>query len=41
MITARELVEIAGIEEIKADTLMKTPTAMNSEDGLAQKELGF
>ena len=31
---AGELVEIAGIEEIKADTSMKTPIAVNSEDGL-------
>ena len=33
--------EIAGIEETKADTSIKTPIAMNSEDGPAQKELGF
>jgi hypothetical protein len=29
--TARELVEITGIKEIKADTLIKTPIAINSE----------
>jgi hypothetical protein len=32
--TARELVEITGIEEIKADTSIKTPIAVNSEPGL-------
>jgi hypothetical protein len=41
MMIAGEPVEIAGIEETKADTSMKTPIAVNSEDGPAQKELGF
>jgi hypothetical protein len=29
--TARELVEITGIKEIKADTLIKTLTTIDSE----------
>jgi hypothetical protein len=32
--TARELVGVTGIEEIKADTSIKTPIASNSELGL-------